>query len=360
MQLIINPWKEKFVTLIREAEKSIDIAVPFLSYNLVSELLSHLEEKKGSVETRFIVRLHGDDFVQGVSDIRAYELLAGKARALRNLHAKVYLFNSRAAIISSANLTRAGLEGNLELGVLIDDHTLIKDVKELYSEWWDNSAIFDLEELRSLVTDLREIAPKETTQAEKQRQKVARRISRLAAPVRREPAEDESITVVEPEEIEFIKSVPVPQANDMAKVAQVPLLIANGFNTGSTIANNLGIDKRQGDYYVNAARALQLVHKVGHVYSLSSLGIQYVKAEERARIALLREAIINAPVFRLVAKNAAVDLGTLIINKNQSAKLMNQQIVEDALRKTDIISRSTIPRRAQTLVAWIRWLTLNS
>lgn len=73
------------------------------------------------------------NFERGASDLNARKsLLRNKKVLLKNIvniHSKVYIFDSFAAIISSANLTPAGLSGNVELGVLLREESLVKNVK---------------------------------------------------------------------------------------------------------------------------------------------------------------------------------------------------------------------------------------
>jgi phosphatidylserine/phosphatidylglycerophosphate/cardiolipin synthase-like enzyme len=47
---------------------------------------------------------------------------------VEGLHAKLYLADRREAIVASANLTRGGLEINLESGVLIRDPGAMRDI----------------------------------------------------------------------------------------------------------------------------------------------------------------------------------------------------------------------------------------
>ena len=46
---------------------------------------------------------------------------ASRVVSLSHLHAKVYVADEAAALVGSANLTRSGLDRNLEYGVLLDD-----------------------------------------------------------------------------------------------------------------------------------------------------------------------------------------------------------------------------------------------
>ncbi len=365
MQILTTPWKKELATLVRQSDTSIDVAVPFLSFGALSEVFEQTAKRDSSVELRFIVRLNGNDFLQGVADYRAYKWLAKntQAKALRNLHGKVYIFNNKTAVITSSNLTEGGLQSNEEMGVLIDDHWLVENVKRHYDLWWKNSVPINLEELDPLVDSLQKNASKQSTKEEKTRRKIARQISRLAAPVRREPIEDETLTTIEEEDLEFIKRTLIPQADDMEKVAQVPLLIAGGKTHPNDFAHAWNVVERQGDYYAAAACALKLAQRVKRggtfEYSLTPLGKQYVEADMKDRSGILRQALVNAPIIRAVAKGAGVDLGTLLINETESKKLTDIQLVKNALKHElhGLLGKeSTYNRRAQTITSWISWL----
>jgi superfamily II DNA or RNA helicase len=72
----------------------------------------------------------------------------------RFLHGKAYLFGSaedaRAALVTSANLTAAGLEHNLELGVVDYNPDASRKALRWFDELWDRSAPFG-DELRDLL-----------------------------------------------------------------------------------------------------------------------------------------------------------------------------------------------------------------
>lgn len=362
MRILTAPWKKELIELAGGTRNSIDVAVPFLSFPTLTEVFDDLSAGNRKIDLRFIVRLSGKDFVQGIADYRAYKWLATRteAKALRNLHAKVYIFNGRAAVVTSSNLTYDGIQNNAEMGVLIEEADLVAEVKHYFNRWWENSVPINLDALAPLVESLGEIGCKTASREEKERQKIARRISRLASPVRQEHVEDEILTTIEEDDWDFIRQTLIPQADDMAKVAEVPVLISEGKIYPREYSKFWRVEPRQGQYYATAACALGLAQRTkgarGFEYSLTPLGRLYTQARSRDRIAILRQALINAPIIRLVAKGAGVDLGTLLINTAESSKLTDKGIVEKALRQTKIISKGTVARRAQTITSWIRWL----
>jgi hypothetical protein len=60
-----------------------------------------------------------------------------------NLHAKIYIADRTSAIVASANLTRSGLEDNLELGVVIDGGNEVKALVRIVDEWFSKAQMVD-------------------------------------------------------------------------------------------------------------------------------------------------------------------------------------------------------------------------
>ena len=110
---------------MRVGSGRLRIVCPFIKERSLDRLLE-LRPKRVQVITRFNLA----DFAERVSDIAALrELLdcGAAVRGIRNLHAKVYVFGSRRAIVTSANLTEAGLSLNPEFGVVTSDPTAIME-----------------------------------------------------------------------------------------------------------------------------------------------------------------------------------------------------------------------------------------
>jgi phosphatidylserine/phosphatidylglycerophosphate/cardiolipin synthase-like enzyme len=75
---------------------------------------------------RLVTDIRSENVLSGSLDLEALELLIDSAPSaqvinLPRLHAKVYIADATFALVTSANLTRPGLEFNYEYGVGIDD-----------------------------------------------------------------------------------------------------------------------------------------------------------------------------------------------------------------------------------------------
>ena len=60
----------------------------------------------------------------------------GAVRGIRGLHAKLYIFGSTRAIVTSANLTGAGLSANREFGIVTKDRAAIARCLAYFKELW--------------------------------------------------------------------------------------------------------------------------------------------------------------------------------------------------------------------------------
>ena len=88
---------------------------------------------------RVITRFNLDDFARGVSDVSILGTLLDRGAevcGIRNLHAKMYLFGDTRAIVTSANLTDAGLKRNSEFGIATEDPAAVAQCIDYFDALW--------------------------------------------------------------------------------------------------------------------------------------------------------------------------------------------------------------------------------
>ena len=137
----------------------------------------------------------------------------------------------------------------------------------------------------------------------------------------------------------------VPQADTFERVAEIPLLIAQGINTARKVAAHYSFDPRQSSYYRQAAEFLGLVRQEKNfTYSLTDLGRNYVKLPADERRQLLAGLVAHFPPMRAVLESPSKTGG---IGRKEVATL---------LAKHAKISCTTPGRRASTILAWLHWL----
>ena len=136
VELVTSPWAPLFYRLAEQAEEHLLIASPFLGASPLNRLAQLLSDgRRRSVPFLHLVTdLSVESILSGSLDVAALVQLAQDTTNTRityvpRLHAKVYIFDTRAAIVTTGNLTHSGLAGNLEYGVLLRDPGVVGKVR---------------------------------------------------------------------------------------------------------------------------------------------------------------------------------------------------------------------------------------
>lgn len=120
IKIIKSPWLKQFQKMVAATRENFTFTSPFIKIPAINVIM---EYRKHNFAINGITSFRLRNFERGTLDLEAIQLLRSQGKALLknvvNIHSKVYIFDSSAAIISSANLTSGGLEGNIELGILI-------------------------------------------------------------------------------------------------------------------------------------------------------------------------------------------------------------------------------------------------
>ena len=136
----------------------------------------------------------------------------------------------------------------------------------------------------------------------------------------------------------------VPQANDLNKVVELVFKVSEGINHYKDVAEHFGFDERQSSYYREAAEALGLVTRAEGRYHLTEVANQLVDLPVEKRNLFMVELVSD---FDLIKRS----LDTL----RESGRL-NRLQVEQLIKEGSHLSGSTIPRRAGSLMAWLKWI----
>ena len=133
-RLVDGKWDKEFTEALCDDASELRIVCPFIKVGALQRLLCH---SPGRVQV--IARFNLGDFADRVSDVAAMRKLlkvGARVRGVRNLHAKLYLFGKKRAIITSCNLTEAALSRNHELGIVTTDGTIIEKCLEYFDNLW--------------------------------------------------------------------------------------------------------------------------------------------------------------------------------------------------------------------------------
>jgi len=135
IQLIKTPTATEFFKLLSFSKKEVILCAPFIKETVIKTILS---KKNKFAKLTVITSSNIANFLQGSSDLKAVDTLVKNrvtVKNYQNLHAKIYLFDSMKALVTSANLTNGGLNHNYEYGVLIwDDEESINIIESDFKQ----------------------------------------------------------------------------------------------------------------------------------------------------------------------------------------------------------------------------------
>jgi HKD family nuclease len=148
MTLLRGKWEQAFRQLLQQTEHNILIISPFITKRASVVLKPLLDQQK--LSCRVITRRNLKDFYSGVSDYNALlELVnaGAQVKSLKGLHAKVYTFDAKLAVLTSANLTGGGLSNKHEWGLLIGYEECPEIFEHADALWGRLSKIIDAHEV---------------------------------------------------------------------------------------------------------------------------------------------------------------------------------------------------------------------
>ena len=127
MQIITTPTFHWLAEHARACNSRLLIGSPFVNDALLQ--LTDLVPKSAS--RTLVTRTDLRDFAVGASSLDTLCSLSKDGvsiRSLSRLHAKVYVFDSSVALVTSANATRAGMWRNFECGLGITDNATVSEL----------------------------------------------------------------------------------------------------------------------------------------------------------------------------------------------------------------------------------------
>ena len=135
VSLLRSPWGHEFAKLVGEAQSSLVVCAPYVGKGPCDVILGRLRnDGLPAMRLTVLTDLSRENIVRGVTDIKAILGLkksgdATEIRFLPSLHAKVYVADERRAIVTSGNLTDAGLHRNFEYGVELSDRDSVRQIR---------------------------------------------------------------------------------------------------------------------------------------------------------------------------------------------------------------------------------------
>ena len=161
MRLLAGRWRPEFERLVAGARRSLLLAAPFIKRDEADRVCGAIDS---GIEVLTLANLDVRSVAAAALDISALVRLAegterARVVALSNLHAKVYVADDSEAIVTSGNLTRSGLDSNLEYGVFLSDRGVVRRIRSDLLSFACLGAEADASALSALIpveTDLRD------------------------------------------------------------------------------------------------------------------------------------------------------------------------------------------------------------
>jgi hypothetical protein len=138
----------------------------------------------------------------------------------------------------------------------------------------------------------------------------------------------------------------VPQADSVDKIMAFPFRVAEGLDSAEKIKEAFGFTKRQSSYYRQAAEILGLVAMQHDRYLLTGEGERYVRLPIEERVTQMCRLLLSYRLMSEMWARLSVD-PKAVVSKGDIVALIG--------RRSDL-GGSTPLRRAQTMVAWFRWM----
>jgi len=132
VRVLTSPWEKDFIQLLKDTDRRVQLASPFIKSSVAKLIIKNVPS---NVKIDYLNSFKLASFHRGASDLEALNVLRKRGARLKShhqLHAKVFIFDNKKAIVTSGNLTRGGLVNNYEYGLLIEDRKLTDRIAEDY------------------------------------------------------------------------------------------------------------------------------------------------------------------------------------------------------------------------------------
>lgn len=157
-EVISKNWLNYFLAELVNTD-NVFLISPFVTNNIVNHLLNNKKKSKIHLITRFNL----NDFRSQVSSLSALKKLVSKGveiKGIKNLHSKVYIFDTKSVIIGSANFTSGGFFNNYEFGIKTTDQNTISISNTYFQNLWQlNSEILTINQIEDWEKQLKNYQP---------------------------------------------------------------------------------------------------------------------------------------------------------------------------------------------------------
>jgi hypothetical protein len=133
IQLIPSPCRPRFELLFKETKRKLLIASPYIKLSEADWVREIINGSSKQLTIRILTDFRTDSILSRSLDIAALSAFldyfpGSSVFSIPRLHAKVYVSDAAKAIITSANLTTAGFDDNLEYGVEVRSKKVVSQI----------------------------------------------------------------------------------------------------------------------------------------------------------------------------------------------------------------------------------------
>ncbi len=124
IRITTQPVYDEFLQMCADAHQNIMLCAPFVKQEIIDDIVAVTDKQ---LSMQLITNINLQSFHRRASDLSAIERFMdnGQVYNCTTLHAKLYIFDNKRCLITSANLTTSGLQKNLECSILTDDFNLV-------------------------------------------------------------------------------------------------------------------------------------------------------------------------------------------------------------------------------------------
>ena len=131
-RLLRGAWRDDLAQVAAAAEQALLIAAPYIKEREAAWLCGQL---RPGLAVTTLTNVNVEAISSAALDAAALRRLSeaspsARLIALPRLHAKVFVADDKAAIVTSGNLTESALDRNIEYGVLLDERALVRRVRD--------------------------------------------------------------------------------------------------------------------------------------------------------------------------------------------------------------------------------------
>jgi hypothetical protein len=157
VSLVRSPWAETLKILISLADEHLLIVSPYVKRSATERMLKQIEQRGRDESPRLslITDLRPESTLSGSMDLDAITEIGRRVPEfalthLPGVHAKVYVADSRMAIVTSGNLTEPGLSGNVEYGVALTEEGIVKEIRSDFESYSSLGAAVSTDDVAAL------------------------------------------------------------------------------------------------------------------------------------------------------------------------------------------------------------------